>query len=154
MKNKLIVGLLFLILILTACGGTIHDPKPDGDTTVSQGRIYEDTTDSSQSVSIYQLEFTDETQEGDNVIMGIDNPGFKFECFGFDKTQKLYVFMDGDIDNILGEFDISNEDKVYYENMININENKADIGSHTIQFVQFNGPDVIFCKTKHIEIVE
>lgn len=159
-KNKktiIVVGVLLCVCIIGIITYFATRPIVDdgGDVvTESDGMIYEDTTDINHTAYIYSFAYTDVATSGDNVVVTKKSKGFKFDCHGLTPNQKLYVFVDGNIDHVAGEFNVNTNNKVSYSNKIKLDESFLSKGEHIVQFVQFDGPDVIFCKTRHYKVEE
>ena len=155
-KNKKLIILVSSLLCICIIGLIVYfvtRPRVDdgGDVvTVSEGKIYKDTTDATQQVFISSLSHSDATNSGDNVKVTEKNNGFKFKCHGLKKNINLYVFVDGNIDNIAGSYTINES---MFSSKLTLKDSFMKEGKHVVQFVQFDGPDVVFCKTKHF-IVE
>lgn len=153
MNNRLTTGLLCLILSILFCSCSAQNGGDeviaDGDTTVSQSIIYDDTDDVLHSVYIYTGDSGDVTTTGDDITISKSDPVFEFESHGHAADKTLYVFIDGDIDRVAGEFDVNNGREAYSDT---IELKRISEGEHIVQFVQFDGADVSFCQTKHINV--
>lgn len=157
MKNKKLVMGIGIVVLLIVSGiiyfiinkQEVETEEEPGVVTVSESKIFDDTDDVLQRVFIRMLAYTDATESGDNVVVHKDNPGFKFECHGLDTSKKLYVFIDGDIDDVAAEYD-----KVTESFSGKIMLKSKDLGSdeHIVQFVQFDGWTPTFCKTRHYTV--
>ena len=154
-KNKktiIVVGALLCVCIIGIIIYFVTRPKVyagDEIVTESNGKYYEDTTDVLQDLDITPLNYL-ETSIGDDIVISKESGAFSFEGHGLETDKVLYVFIDGDIDNIAGSYTVHNNilnDKVILKDSFN------GVGDHIAQFVQFDGPDVIFCKTKHYTVV-
>ena len=160
-KTKKIILCIFAIAVVVAIGVCIYfltkpasddSEKPGGEvTTVSNGQIYEDTKDTLHSVTIGYSDY-EETQSGDDLILSNANAIFTFECHGLEANKKLYIFADGDIDDVVGEFDIVSGD--IFDSRIQLKEKFLNKGKHVLQFVQFDGDTPSFCITRHYEVKE
>ena len=160
-KKKIIIGVC-AILCVCLIGITIFVvTKPrhnddghgngNGAVTISTSRVYDDTTDATHAVYLHSFAYTDVATSGDNVVVSKDKGGFNFECHGLTSNKSLYVFVDGDIDNVADEFNIKTNKSVY-SNKVMLDDSFLGEGEHSVQFVQFDGPDVIFCKTRHYKV--
>lgn len=147
MKKIITTILILTLLILTLVACT----KKPGDTTVSMGRFYDDTNQESQKVSITTLADSDIETSGDTPYVSMDYPGFNFECQGLEPNNTLFVFIDGNIDNLAGEYDV-NSDTLSGQIMLKEGSPKSE-GEHTVQFVQFDKSTPSFCVTKHYIVI-
>ena len=149
--RKLLYIILSLVLILsfTACQSNDNNNDDGGQTTVSQGRIFTDTDNSEHICSITS---EDSTQSGTDIEISEADSSLSFSCQGLNPDSTLWVFIDGDIDDIGGEFDnITSE----FSSTIELKSSFKRAKEHTIQFVQFSksdGWEPEFCKTCHYTI--
>ncbi len=122
-----------------------------GVTTVSTGQIYDDTIDNNQKVYIYPTDDSYDSPIEDNILVKSNEkyPGFKFDCKGLSANRTLYIMIDGDIDNVAGVYRIKEES---HSGTVLLKRDFLGVGEHTVQFVQFDGPTVIFCKTRHYKV--
>ena len=171
MKKILLILSLALILSFTACSKS----EPNAPITVSESRFFEDTNISweeytekyqeiekeseyldrvSQSASISfekesdtaELdEFWRTASENDNLYLNID-------CEGLIPDKKLYAFIDGNIDSPVIE---ENVDSNYHGGVLLKGVN-ASVGTHTIQFVQFEDEswEPAYCVSSEYYITE
>ena len=150
--KKLLYIILSLILVVsfTACQSNDNNNDNDGgQSTISQGRIFTDTDNSEHICSIIS---EDSTQSGTDIEISAADSSLSFSCQGLNPDSTLWVFVDGDIDDIGGEFDnITSE----FSNKIELRPPFKRAKEHTIQFVQFSksdGWEPEFCKTCHYTI--
>lgn len=102
---------IFFIIILTltlASCNKFHEEEvleTHGTVTVSQGQYYPDAGDGNVTLFVNENSDADE----DNVVLTEKNVNLNFEATNLVTGKTLYVMQDGNIDDVLGEFDIEGQ---------------------------------------------